>query len=150
MTKTTIVQIVTTLFSDLSDALVYYNSSPATDKATILHARDLTRDALTLLETPDEKAKEQSKDSAVLIPGRELKFRCDRVAAIELADWELPDEQRHRVVLEPIIVYFINGFEPTTSKIRAIKSIRTRTNWGLRESKDYVDAIVPKAVSNSL
>jgi hypothetical protein len=51
MTTKTIQQILNTLFSDLSDSLVYHNTSPASDKAMILQSRDLVRDALTLLES---------------------------------------------------------------------------------------------------
>jgi ribosomal protein L7/L12 len=53
------------------------------------------------------------------------------------ADWDVSPEEPE----EPAYVALARQLVREGKKIYAIKEVRTATGWGLRESKDFVDAL---------
>ena len=144
---TTIKQILNTLFADLTDSIVFANDDPRSAQRAVLNARDLTRDALSLM---DADIITGPKDFAILVGESEVKVHRNE-STKHLAIWELQPEEVLTVGIDPIKVYFIDGEpNPISNKILAIKAVRNRDNTGLKEAKDYVESLPLKPVTSSI
>jgi hypothetical protein len=112
--------ILETLFNDLSDGLIH-GTSP---RATLLHARDLTRDAITLTDFENEQIHHRASDFILVT----APFP---VYNVRHSDWfEAPSQE----------IIFIDGV-PQKNKIHAIKAVRERNDDGLKVSYEYVKSL---------
>lgn len=123
--------LITRIVETLTDGIVY-GTSPM---LTLVTTRDALRDLSARLETDDVTPRPVARDFQLVHPSALVSIQLPNQEHLE--SW---NRQQVAQRMPELVTYVFDG-KATTSKIYAIKYVRSRDGIGLREAKEYVEAL---------